>query len=178
MSMLARQAAISISVLLALTACERGGGPAASPETPTTLSGMSPTVAWGGGQRVPLGVRAAHPDGAVVELAFMQSGETQTVIGVRLVNATDDWIRLNEPGRGYILLGDGGKLQLSPPRDPAELRLGAGEARQGELVFVGRLPPASSAVLVLNDAGQAEGDTRFPSFRINLPMQSDAGAAQ
>lgn len=49
---------------------------------------------------------------------------------------------------------------------------------EGELVFLGRLPQAQSAILVLNENSATDNEhTDTPGFRINLPLQDTATSA-
>lgn len=135
---------------------------------------------WAGGAKRPLEIQSAHPNGVVLQLTSLQSGQTETTIGLRVINGRDkavDLNRFNSSRNGYLVLDTGEKLYLSPPANNARLTVEPGQTLEGELVFLGRLPKAQSAVLVLNENGQADSEyTNTPGYRINLPLGTLEGA--
>jgi hypothetical protein len=133
---------------------------------------------WRGGAQHPLDIQSAHPNGTVLQLTSLQSRPTETVIGIRVLNGRDREIQLNRfnTRNGYIVLDTGDRLYLSPPANNTRLSIPAGQTLEGELVFLGRLPPAQSAVLILNENSSTDSQhTSQPSFRIDLPV-AGAGA--
>ena len=173
--------------VLALAACGQGGGDAApvasdtgAPASATSSAPASSANLWRGGEVVPLDVQVAHPSGAVLQLTSIQSRPTETVIAMRVINGRDREIslnRFNSNRNGYVVVDSGERLYLSAPAGNPRLSVPAGQTMEGELVFLGRLPTANSAILILNENGQTDSEhTNTPAFRITLPL-SGAGAA-
>ncbi|WP_129792134.1 hypothetical protein [Sphingosinicella sp. CPCC 101087] len=128
---------------------------------------------WNGGAELSLDIQSAHPNGVVLQLTSIQSRPTETVVGMRVINGRDREIALNRYNRrsGYIVLDSGERLYLSPPASNTNLSIPAGQTLEGELVFLGRLPPVRSAVLILNENGSTDSEyTALPAFRIDLPL--------
>ncbi|MFS0735516.1 hypothetical protein ABC347_00545 [Sphingomonas sp. 1P06PA] len=168
---------------LMLAACQQAEAPpagnaaGAGTEAPTQTGG-APAAAtpalWNGGQAKPLDIQVAHPNGTVLQLTSIQSRQTDTAVGIRVINGRDDEIELNSfPNnrKGFLLLDTGERLYLSPPATNAKLAVPAGQTFEGELVFTGRLPAAKSATLMLNeDASTSSEYSSRPGFRIDLPL--------
>lgn len=178
---------LSLPVLL-VTACgpEQASDPAPAETTaPAAQATTAPpgtagsASLWQGGAQRAIDIQSAHPNGVVLQLTSIQSRPTETAIGVRVLNGRDRAIELNRfnSRNGYIVLDSGERLYLSPPANNARISIPAGQTLEGELVFLGRLPPADNAVLILNE--NASGDsqhTSTPGFRIDLPL-ADAAAS-
>ncbi|GLI99069.1 hypothetical protein [Sphingobium sp. BS19] len=129
---------------------------------------------WNGGQAKALEIQVAHPNGVVLQATSLQSRQTDTAVGIRVINGRDREIDLNRfPNNrnGFLLLESGERLFLSPPVSNTRLTVPAGQTFEGELVFLGRLPKVRTGVMVLNE--QSSGDNQFsttPGFRIDLPL--------
>ena len=176
---------IAGSALLLVAACNQAAeqGQSADGGSPAT-SAVASASAWNGGQAKPLSIQVAHPNSTVLQVTSIQSGEMDTRVGVRVINGRDkdiDLNRFNNNRDGYLLLGTGEKLYLSPPPTNTKLSVPAGQTFEGELVFLGRLPATDAAILVLNEnAGDSEY-TDTPGFRVDIPLgtaPAAAGAAQ
>jgi hypothetical protein len=180
-----RAAAAVMGLALILSACGQGaeeqaksnGSVAAAGDGDARTAGGA--ALWAGGAKRPLEIQSAHPNGVVLQLTSLQSGQTETTIGLRVINGRDkavDLNRFNSSRNGYLALDTGEKLYLSPPANNTRLSIEAGQTLEGQLVFLGRLPKAQSAVLVLNENGQADSEyTNTPAFRINLPLATLEG---
>lgn len=174
-----------------LTSCGQQGAPnppgteAAVPagnSVPQTSGGPTPAVGpadaatgslWNGGAQQALDIQSAHPNGVVLQLTSLQSRPTETAIGIRVMNGRDREIQLNRFNNrnGYLVPDNGDRLYLSPPANNARINIPAGQTLEGELVFLGRLPPTQGAVLILNEnAGTDNRHTTTPGFRIDLPL--------
>lgn len=180
---------IAPGALLALAACgqtadEAAPAAGATANAPATASAS----AWNGGQPKPLSIQVAHPNSTVLQVSSIQSGDMDTRVGVRVINGRDKDIELNRFNNnrdGYLLLGTGEKLYLSPPPTNTKLSVPAGQTFEGELVFLGRLPAGDAAIMVLNEnAGDSEY-TDTPGFRVDIPLvtapaagTNTSGAAQ
>lgn len=128
---------------------------------------------WQGGAQVPLHAQVAHPGGVVLQLTSLQSRDTETVVGVRVINGDDKEIKLNRFNNrdGYIVVESGERLYLSPPASNPQVTIQPGQTLEGELVFLGRLPQTQSAVLVLNENSSTDSEyTQVPGFRVDLPL--------
>lgn len=169
----------------AVAACGREGAEpennaaSASEQAPTATAVAGAPTLWAGGRPMPLDIQTAHPNGVVLQLTSIQSRPTETAIGVRVINGRDKAIELNRFNSnrdGYVALDTGERLYLSAPTSNPRLTVEAGQTLEGELVFLGRLPPSRTAVLVLNENSQTDNQyTTTPGFRINLPLAA-AGA--
>lgn len=170
---------------LVLSAC--GGGDEAAPGEPATdvaastpggqgeqpVAAASQTSLWRGGEVVPLDIQVAHPNGVVLQLTSLQSRETETAVGVRILNGAEREIQLNRVNNrhGYIVVDTGERIYISPPAGNTTLAVQPGQTLEGELVFLGRLPRGQSAVLVLNENNPTDNRySRTPGFRIDLPL--------
>lgn len=180
-------AALALGALLLTAGCEQqhsepaadvaAADAQAGPQTDVANSTGSPTL-WQGGAEVPLDVQVAHPNGVVLQLTSLQSRDTETVVGVRVINGDDKAVDLNRYNNrdGYLVVESGERLYLSPPAGNPRLAVQPGQTLEGELVFLGRLPQTQSAIMVLNENSSTDSEhTQVPGFRIDLPL---AGAAR
>lgn len=178
---------VAASALLVAACAQEPAAPETNEAAPPAAAGAPGQGApagnaaslWAGGETRALDIQSAHPNGVVLQLTSIQSRPTETAIGVRILNGRDRAVELNRFNNrnGYIVLDSGERLYLSPPPNNSRVSIPAGQTLEGELVFLGRLPPTSSAVLILNENSSL--DNRFsttPSFRIDLPLAE--GAAQ
>lgn len=133
---------------------------------------------FGGGKPVPLTIQVAHPGGLVLQLTSIQAKATETVVGVTVINGDSDEQQLNQwPNNrnAYLLAANGERLLLSPPQANPELRVGAGQRMQGELVFLGRLEKGAGATLVMNDGSDISNKySNSPGFRIPIQLTEAA----
>ncbi|MFN4295843.1 MAG: hypothetical protein ACK4FB_03300 [Brevundimonas sp.] len=171
---------------VALSAC--GGNEEAAPGAPAATApdgSMNQPVAadgapaqtslWRGGEVAPLDIQVAHPNGVVLQLTSLQSRQTETVVGVRILNGATNEIQLNRFNnrQGYIVVDSGERIYISPPAGNTTLAVQPGQTLEGELIFLGRLPRAQSAVLVLNENSASDNRySRTPGFRIDLPLST------
>lgn len=183
--MTSTRTAILLAAAMGLAACNSGADgneTANAVQDPTTPGGVTATTGgaslWNGGEARPLEIQVAHPNGVVLQVTSLQSRQTDTAVGIRVINGRDKEIDLNRfPNNrnGFLLMENGERLFLSPPPSNARLTVPAGQTFEGELVFLGRLPPVRSGVMVLND--QSSGDSQYsttPGFRIDLPLTDGA----
>ncbi len=184
------KAVAPVALVMALAACGQGTDEAVAPTENATATNASPnptpaagatSALWRGGESVPLDIQVAHPNGTVLQLTSLQSRQTETVVGIRVINGDNREIRLNRFNRnrdGYIVVDSGERIYLSPPGSNSDLTVQPGQTMEGELVFLGRLPQAQNAILVLNENSATDNEhTDTPGFRINLPLQDGAAAA-
>jgi hypothetical protein len=176
--------AASVVVIMLLAGCQKAAAPEADNGTATVTAPPNPgtpSALWNGGKSKPLDVQVAHPNGSVLQLTSLQSRPTETAVGIRVINGRDrdiDLNRFNSNRDGYLLLDSGERLYLSPPTTNTRLTIPAGQTFEGELVFLGRLPTARAAVLVLNENSSSDNEyTTTPGFRIDLPLAGGAASA-
>lgn len=178
-----RNFALALALLASLSACQQQNAASSTPDANAVAAAGGAAAApvaslWNGGAAKPLDIQVANPNGTVLQLTSLQSRPTDTAVGIRVINGRDRDVDLNRFNNreGYILLDTGEKLYLSPPATNTKLTIPAGQTFEGELVFLGRLPPAKTAILVMNEnsSGNSEYSTT-PQFRVDLPL---AGAAQ
>lgn len=170
-------------IAIGLAACsEKAGEPpvdeSARPTQDGQVAGAAPRL-WNNGAKRPLDAQVAHPSGVVLQLSSIQTTPAQTTIGMRVMNGREQDVDLNRFGRrnGFLLLDTGERLYLSPPPSNARVTIPAGQTFEGELVFLGRLPAAQSAVLVLNENMPTDNEySTTPGFRIDIPLSSAASA--
>lgn len=174
------------SLVMSLAACSQqvadSNNQAAAEAPAAGASATAGTAAlWADGQKRSLDIQSAHPNGVVLQLTSVQSRPTETAIGVRVINGRDRAIelnRFNSSRNGYLALDTGERLYLSPPTNNARLTIEPGQTLEGELVFLGKLPPSQSAVLILNENSQTDNEyTTSPGFRVNLPLSTIAGTS-
>lgn len=182
--------AAPLAVVMALAACGQGTDESAAPAEDAAATNASPagtpqsgttSALWRGGESVPLDIQVAHPNGTVLQLTSLQSRQTETAVGIRVINGDNREVRLNRFNRnrdGYIVVDSGERIYLSPPTSNSDLTVQPGQTMEGELIFLGRLPQAQSAILVLNENSATDNEnTDTPGFRINLPLQEGAASA-
>jgi hypothetical protein len=180
--------AAAIGLALATAAATAGCSQPAAPGNATAdanaqdLTPEGPSVSarlFGGGKPVPLSIQNAHPGGLVLQVTSIQSKPTETVIGVTVINGDSDEQMLNQwpnSRNDYLLSANGERLYLSPPTANPELRIGAGQRMEGELVFLGRLQEGSTgATLVINEGRDISSVySNSPGFRIPIPLNQTA----
>lgn len=180
-----RNSVILLAGAMALAGCNSGtdGNESANAvENPTTPGGVTANAGgatlWNGGQAKPMDAQVAHPNGVVLQVTSLQSRQTDTAVGIRVINGRDQEIDLNRfPNNrnGFLLLENGERLFLSPPPSNARLTVPAGQTFEGELVFLGRLPQVRTGVMVLNESSSGRSQyTTSPDFRIDLPLTEGA----
>lgn len=144
-----------------------------TPEGPSLTARL-----FGGGKPVPLSIQNAHPTGVVLQLTSVQAKDSETVIGITVINSDNDEQSLNRWANqkdSYLLAASGERLYLSPPQANPELKVGPGQRMEGELVFIGRLPESGGATLILNDGSDTSSEyTTRPGFRIPIQMPATA----
>lgn len=178
-----------VALVMAMAACGQATDEAAVPAENSAATNASPAQAptagatsalWRGGESVPLDIQVAHPNGTVLQLTSLQSRQTETVVGIRVINGDNREVKLNRFNSnrdGYIVVDSGERIYLSPPGSNSDLTVQPGQTMEGELVFLGRLPQAQNAILVLNENSATDNEhTDTPGFRINLPLQDGAAA--
>jgi hypothetical protein len=188
MNMLTLRAGFPFVLILALAACGPNAGELSDTGTTPEGTGVAassapteetPSTLWRGGEQVPLDIQVPHPNGTVLQLTSLQSRQTETVLGIRVINGDDREIQLNRFNNnrnGYIVVDSGERIYLSPPTENRTLAIQPGQTMEGELVFLGRLPQAQSGILILNENNSAENEyTNTPGFRINLPLSAAPG---
>ncbi len=176
---------ILLAAATMLAACSQGsdGNESANAvQDPTTPGGVTASAGaanlWNGGQVKPMDAQVAHPNGVVLQVTSLQSRQTDTAVGIRVINGRNQEIDLNRfPNNrnGFLLLENGERLFLSPPPSNARLTVPAGQTFEGELVFLGRLPQVRTGVMVLNESSSGRSQyTTSPDFRIDLPLTEGA----
>jgi FtsP/CotA-like multicopper oxidase with cupredoxin domain len=182
---MARLMVATVAACVALAGCG-GGGEQAAPNASASANAQDMTPEgpglaaqlFGGGKPMPLTLQNAHPGGLVLQVNSIQAKATETVIRVTVINGDTDEQMLNQfptNRNGYLLASNGERLYLSPPTANPELRIGAGQRMEGELVFLGRLSQGGGATLVLNDGRDISSVySNSPGFRIPIPLQSAA----
>jgi FtsP/CotA-like multicopper oxidase with cupredoxin domain len=182
---MARLMVATVAACVALAGCG-GGSEDAAPNVSASANAQDMTPEgpglaaqlFGGGKPMPLTLQNAHPGGLVLQVNSIQAKATETVIRVTVINGDTDEQMLNQfptNRNGYLLASNGERLYLSPPTANPELRIGAGQRMEGELVFLGRLSQGGGATLVLNDGRDISSVySNSPGFRIPIPLQSAA----
>lgn len=154
--------ALAAALLAALAAAAPTGAPAQTEATPPT----------GGGQPAPLDIQEQHPGGAIIQLSAIQVGRTETVITAQIINGADVGLNLTVSATGTYLLGAGGlRFFLSPPADNPNFTIEPQKQMEGDLVFLGGLPPTGSVKLVINDP--SDGEAPEADVVINVPLPDE-----
>lgn len=159
--------ALAAALLAALAAAAPTGAPAQTEATPPT----------GGGQPAPLDIQEQHPGGAIIQLSAIQVGRTETVITAQIINGADVGLNLTVSATGTYLLGaDGLRFFLSPPADNPNFTIEPQKQIEGDLVFLGGLPPTGSVKLVINDPSDGEAPEAEADVVINVPLPDEVFA--
>lgn len=168
-----------LTIALLLTACNAQPDAAntttsslgndTSPEGPSLTAQL-----FGGGKPLPLAIQQQAADGMIFYANSIQAKDTETVLGVKVVNGADNDIVLNWGNQKTFLVADGQKFYLSPPLENKDMKVTAKTTMQGEMVFLGRLPTTGNVTLVLND-GMSSGEySREPN--LSIPIQISTAA--
>lgn len=132
------------------------------------------TRLFGGGKPMPLEIQTNLANGAIIYIRSIQAKETETVLGVKIVNGFERDIELDWSTQKTFLTAGGEKFFLSPPVDNKDLRVGARTTMEGELVFLGTLPQARQVTLVINE-GMSDGQySGTPG--ISIPIATSTAA--
>lgn len=167
-------------ILLLTAGCSRqgqgdGGNAEATAEAVGEPEGPSLAARlFGGGKPMPLDIQTKLANGAIIYIRSIQAKETETVLGVKIVNGFEQEVELDWSTQKTFLTAAGQKFFLSPPIDNKDLRVGAGTTMEGELVFLGTLPQSGRVTLVVNE-GMSDG--QFSSTPgISIPIITSTAA--
>ena len=125
---------------------------------------------------MPLDIAASHPDGMALQLDAIQAKPTETVLTLTITNnGKSERILNGRSGGTYIFGPDGAKLILSPPAVNEQLSIPPGQSLKADLVFQGALAKGGAATLITNNGEDVDNEyTRYPGFRVAIPMQDAA----
>lgn len=129
---------------------------------------------FGGGKPMPLEIQKNLANGTIIYIRSIQAKETETVLGVKIVNGFERDVELDWSTQKTFLVAGGQKFYLSPPVDNKDLRVGARTTMEGELVFLGTLPQSGQVTLVINE-GMSDGQfSSTPGIAIPIVTSSAA----
>jgi hypothetical protein len=129
---------------------------------------------FGGGKPMPLDIQKQLANGTVIYIRSIQAKETETVLGVKIVNGFERDVELDWSTKKTFLAAGGEKFYLSPPIDNKDVRVGARSTMEGELVFLGTLPQSGQVTLVINE-GMSDGQySGTPGISIPITTSSAA----
>lgn len=126
-----------------------GGAPQDAPGEPAT------------GKRLPLKLKARHPNGAALQLTDVTFNETSISVGFKVTNGNDGEIGLNTiTSDGLILKDDlGNSYKFSAPSDNETVTVKANGALRGTFIFQPEVyPEAKTLQLITNSGG---GDANY-----------------
>ena len=169
-----RFAAFSLVATSLLAACSGADTNQAAPanNAAADLTPEGPSMAaqlFGGGKAMPLNQQKVLANGVVVTLTSFQAKADESVLGIRINNGADRDVELNWSDKKTFLVAGGQKYFLSPPVENKGVKVTSGSKMEGELVFLGAIPPGSTVTLVVNDGLSDSQYTSTPG--ISLPLQ-------
>ncbi len=164
---------------LALAACSVSDGnqSAANDSAAVDTTPEGPSMAsqlFGGGKPMPLNQQKVLANGTVVTLTSFQAKADESVLGVRINNGFERDVELNWSDKKTFLVAGGQKYFLSPPVENEDLKVTAGSKMEGELVFLGAIPPGATVTLVVNDSLSDSQYSSNPGFSIPLQLSEAA----
>ncbi|OWK32396.1 OmpA family protein [Sphingomonas mucosissima] len=150
--------AVALALMLTVAACDGG-------------------LISGGGEGRPIGAQIVHPNATVLQVLSLKRGSDRSAVTIRIFNARDRDITLNEGSeQSYILTDNGEKLLLVPGAANGDLSIPAGKAMDGEIIFSGKLPSSGTATLIFNANGSRDSAfTASPRFEVTLPLDAAGG---
>lgn len=169
-----RFASVGAAALL-LTAC--GGDPAANETANAAPTAEAPaasnteiaaTPAAVASPVFPLNLTQTSQSGIAVQLTSIQMLPTETVIGVKIVNNFKRTAELNR--KSYLSGGNGAQLEMKAPDGNDYLKIAPTQTLTGELVFKGRPPEGSDAVLVINEGYEDNENQGTPAMTFPIPL--------
>lgn len=147
--------------------------PVAAPQAPAAPSGMATSPA----RNVSLNVQGVAPGGLTVRVKGIEMGGDATVLKVSLSFASHISEKVSLAVLDtYLEYGAGHRLMVQRPSDNRNLSLANGQTLEGELVFMGQVPPGTSQLrLVFND-GMLPDNVVAPNLAMDLPLAPSAGS--
>ena len=164
--------------ILALSACsspsapadgksEKGDAPIAAEKSGEVAADRSRTIA--------LNTQGVAPIGLTVRIKGIELGIDATILQVSASyggTETNNVPLASEPT--YLRDEHGNKLMLKPPSDNPRLDIVRGQQLDGQLVFLGAVPPDTKELtLVINDNGPGDS-TLAPGLAIPFSLESAA----
>ncbi len=146
----------------------------ATPAAPAAAASPAPGAAPAAAapRKLPLGVQGVAPAGVTVRVKGAEIGGDATVLDVSIsfANRITDSTMLALADT-YIQDESGAKLHIKRPEGNRDLTIREGETLNGQLVFLGSVPPTARQLkLVFNDGAQGDNIVS-PGFSIDLPLQ-------
>ena len=109
---------------------------------------------------MPLSLQVAHPNGTVLQVTSVQSGDMDTSVGVRVINGRDKDVDLNRFNNNRAAICSSTRVSsTSRRRRPIQVYRRGADIRE-KLVFLGRLQDVNSAILVLNENSSTDNEHR------------------
>lgn len=143
------------------------GGAAAGQSAPAATTTAAPTEA----RTITANVQGTAPVGATVRVKTVELGTDATLLNVSASYGGTTTRDINLAGSPtYLLDEQGNKFMLKPPQNNPDLRIAKGEMMDGQLVFLGAVPPGTKMLkLVFNDGN--DGDSIIdPGLTIQIPL--------
>lgn len=143
----------------------------APPATTAVAPAPAPASAAAPGRIVPVNVQAVSPMGLTVRVKQIELTDDATVLTVSLSLGGDRTIFTSlVDGETYLRDEAGNKLMPKLPPENRFLRVRKGETLEGQLVFMGALPPNTrQAEWVINEGNAPDNDSG-PGMRLALPI--------
>lgn len=143
--------------------------PATTAVAPAPAPASAPAAAPG--RIVPVNVQAVSPMGLTVRVKQIELTDDATVLTVSLSLGGDRTIFTSlVDGETYLRDEAGNKLMPKLPPENRFLRVRKGETLEGQLVFMGALPPNTrQAEWVINEGNAPDNDSG-PGMRLALPI--------
>ncbi len=140
------------------------------PDTPPAPAAAAPVAT--APKRVPLAIQGVAAAGVTVRIKAVEIGADATVLDVSIsfANRITDTTMLALADT-YLQDESGARLHIKRPDNNRDITIREGETLDGQLVFMGAVPPSARKLkLVFNDGN--EGDNIVaPGLVVDLPLQ-------
>lgn len=148
-----------------------GPGAPSLPAQAASASATGMAMAPGTPRPIPVNVQGVASLGLTVRVKEILIGTDATVLTVN-VSFSSRMTHNTELASTdtFLELANGDRLPVKRPDDNRYLKIREGETMQGQLVFLGALPPSASEVkLVFNDGNEPD-DAIGPGLQMRLPL--------
>lgn len=144
---------------------------AATPDTQGAPAAHTTTAVPTESRSVAVNVQGTAAIGATVRVKSVELGTDATLVSISASYGGTMTRDIKLAGSAtYLMDEQGNKLMLKPPQDNPDLLIAKGQMMDGQLVFLGAVPPGTKTVkLVFNDNN--DGDSIIdPGLTIAVPL--------
>ncbi|MEO8248016.1 MAG: hypothetical protein ABI589_01475 [Burkholderiales bacterium] len=164
------------ALVLAQAPASSSAPPAASVTAPAGPKPTTTALAPAGVQRqLPVNAQGAASLGVTVRVKDILIGPDATILTVsasfssRMTHSTD--LASTDT---FLELPGGDRLPIKRPANNRYLSIKDGETMEGQLVFLGAVPPSATEVRLVFNEGNAPDDSIGPGLAMTLPLKDSA----